>query len=281
MINEESTSQKDANQLNFFNKLIKFRGIVEYQELNKKYLKDKSNPELLNYSDSSTRITAFHLICATGYDWLIEAGLKAGGNPNTQSEHDPLRETPVHRFLRINTSPFTQGATKDLHILKPKVIFTFIKAGANPNLQDAQGKTALHIAIELDKGTGQYLDLIRALMAAGADAHLADNQGITAYRQSKEQNSKEVTKALELHVDFPYSLTDKVTIPFSFVSQYLSGRDLQNLREVSKSFAQQITPQQQQVAAQEVIARVHEIRLRRPYRGAMKFPSPPSTGLNT
>lgn len=56
-----------------------------------------------------------------------------------------------------------------------------LAAGANPNARDAMGRTALHCAGRKHgaKGQEKCLDVIRLLMAAGADSSLVDNKGLT------------------------------------------------------------------------------------------------------
>jgi ankyrin repeat protein len=60
------------------------------------------------------------------------------------------------------------------------------------NAFDAKGHTALVLAIQHGR-----LEIVRALLAHGADPNLPDSQGVTPRHAARIRNSLEITYALE------------------------------------------------------------------------------------
>ena len=67
------------------------------------------------------------------------------------------------------------------------------KQGVDPNAQDANGHTALHIAALLNHG-----GLVPTLLHAGIDVACADNSGKTAAQLAHDKGSDEVLRQLDI-----------------------------------------------------------------------------------
>jgi ankyrin repeat protein len=63
---------------------------------------------------------------------------------------------------------------------RPLAVELLIRAGADPNLADAQGRTALHLVFDSAKQVS--VPVIEAILRAGADPDLLDHAGISALR---------------------------------------------------------------------------------------------------
>ena len=72
-----------------------------------------------------------------------------------------------------------------------EVVFDWAGMGGDLNIQDNDGRTALHKAAEYNKP-----EAIRALLKAGADLDIQDNDGRTALHEAALQKNPEPTRAL-------------------------------------------------------------------------------------
>ena len=89
-------------------------------------------------------------------DELLEEAVAQGNpNPDTAALGGCNDVTPLH-------------IAKNIFEIQP-----LLDAGANPNVQDIQGRTPLHLAMILDKGE----EVMMALLNAGADPDILDNKG--------------------------------------------------------------------------------------------------------
>lgn len=128
------------------------------------------------------------------------------------------------------------AACSSLSLAQAKAL---LAAGANPNARDAMGRTALHCAGRKygAKGREGCLDMIRLLMAAGADSSLLDSKGLTpaqamaargpidavaellAFRPedilSGSENSRRARQALESRGGHSVSLVEKAVLGVS------------------------------------------------------------------
>jgi ankyrin repeat protein len=98
-----------------------------------------------------------------GHKGVIAALLDAGADPNLSGEEEFEEGTTA--LMYIASSFFASN--------RADVIKFLVDRGANPNVQDDKGKTALMRA-------GTNTDAVRALIEAGADVNLRDNAGNTA-----------------------------------------------------------------------------------------------------
>jgi ankyrin repeat protein len=75
------------------------------------------------------------------------------------------------------------------------VVAILLRAGANPNLQDVSGMTALMWAVE---GGDKNTNLVRILLDAGARPSISDKSGVTAIDIAKALPTRpEILKLLE------------------------------------------------------------------------------------
>lgn len=80
-----------------------------------------------------------------------------------------------------------------------------IDAGANPNLQDKNGKTALHYAVYHN-----WYSLAKSLIIAGADIHASDIKGVTPFTLTRMKYSR--NDKYKCNTDMRYLLAEKYII---------------------------------------------------------------------
>lgn len=102
--------------------------------------------------------------------------LAHGANPNVQSQ---LGETPLVQAAHVGTL---------------KTVQLLLRAGADVNIRDADGKTALMMATEncMDSET----EIVTLLLKAGADPTLVDKSGKTAEDQASANGNKPLARLL-------------------------------------------------------------------------------------
>lgn len=142
--------------------------------------------------DSSTR---FHKDCADCIVEKIEEELRKPFSDlvsSMSSQRDPFASTPLILLIRT---------------LQKEYVLNFLKKAAdnkkdisrNLNLQDQSGRTALHYASAL----GIY-DIVQALIGAGADQNIVDNNNMTAadlMHSISNQEVRQILIDLEMHPD--------------------------------------------------------------------------------
>ncbi|KAF2730552.1 ankyrin [Polyplosphaeria fusca] len=125
---------------------------------------------LLNAHSGSPLNYAKHLCIAALRPWCIETLkllLRRGVDPNARLE--PSQLTALHRAVAIPNGrawPAEQNS---------EAVSTLLQSGADPDLSDDKGKTALHRAVV----RGGDLGTIRRLLEAGANIGARDKEGTT------------------------------------------------------------------------------------------------------
>lgn len=114
-----------------------------------------------------------------GHYEAVQALLDGGANPDIAESHH--HQTPLILATR-------GGRVKENNYA---VAHALLNAKANPNLQDDDGYTALHYAVE----SGQT-DIIRDLVAHGADPKIIGHDGMSPEGIAVSRNSPEVLAAI-------------------------------------------------------------------------------------
>ena len=125
--------------------------------------------------------TVLHMATQLGRVGVVRLLLRAGANPNIVST-DGMRATPIYI------------ATQNGHLA---ILEALIEVGANVNHIMANGTTSLMLAANEDR-----IDIVRALLAAGADPLIAITEagpfnGSTALDVAKALNHSAIIALLE------------------------------------------------------------------------------------
>ncbi len=149
--------------------------------------------------------TVLSLAAGGGHEAVVDALLSAGADPDGQwqtAPHTPLSQAATAGVLPIVERLLAAGAGVDIRPAKRDpmipdfsalgwacshghhaVVAALLHAGADPNLPDRQGRTALHCARPGD------LALLDRLIAGGADPMRRDEAGRTPLEEALHQAS--------------------------------------------------------------------------------------------
>lgn len=131
----------------------------------------------VNHKDDQAN-SAFLLAAASGQVELVRLTLAHGADPHST---DRYRGTAL-------TAASQQGS--------PEVVKLLLQAGVPVDHVNALGWTALLEAIVLGDGSARYEHVVQLLLDAGADANLADRDGVTPTRHARERGYKTMVKML-------------------------------------------------------------------------------------
>ncbi|MCP4656272.1 MAG: ankyrin repeat domain-containing protein, partial [bacterium] len=130
--------------------------------------------------------TPLMLASLYGTTAIVEGLLEAGADPNLSSEVEGL-EHGATALMMAAESPFAED--------RPRVISALVEAGADPDARDTeQGWTALMRAILTRDG---LVDSVESLIAAGADLEIHDHEGKTALMMAREAANERIVRLLE------------------------------------------------------------------------------------
>src|SRR5690606_37310550 len=79
----------------------------------------------------------------------------------------------------------------------PEAVQILIDAGANVNHINSLGWTALLEAVILSDGGPVHQDIVKRLLAGGADTSIADRDGVTAFEHAKAKGYREMAELLQ------------------------------------------------------------------------------------
>lgn len=150
------------NNLEILNLLIKYnihKNKVIIALLNKNHMENVINI-ISDIEDLSTFTILYHAVRKENVE-LIKLILQKKANPNFITGNNKYKQIPLHIACEL----------QNFNIIK-----LLIENGADTNLQNHEGKTALFEAIEVKKANK---DIIRYLIQNGADIYKEDNKGIT------------------------------------------------------------------------------------------------------
>lgn len=172
-----------------------------------------------------------------------------------RQHQSPALKKTIERIIPLE-HPETHETLLDRTALQPlpehmKHLFAL---GVNPNQQDPNGNTTLIKVVQLDKGTGEYMPIIRLLVAHGADPHKANNEEQTAwgiaqtYHRPRRYNTVLHFQTIAYGSDSPFALNETATLPLEFVARYLDSElERRKLRCVNKELYTAIPDPRQQI----------------------------------
>lgn len=123
--------------------------------------------------------TPYLLAGAEGYNDILVLTLANGAN---------LEDTN-----RYGGTAIIPAAEKG-HLETVKIL---LKAGINPNHVNNLGWTALMEAVLLGDGSPIYVDIVETLIEGGADPNIPDKKGVTALQYAKDRGLKAMRELLE------------------------------------------------------------------------------------
>lgn len=156
------------------------------------------------------RASCVHYAAAYGRVDILRILLAAGADVNSVSM-DTMLESPLHRAIRLSQNMAVQDlllsganmeipAQEDLTPLQYSVKYSnframnlLLRAGANPNNVDENGKTALHICAELCVDVA----IVRLLVEYDADASLQDHSGKLPFQYTGGKLREELMRAAQ------------------------------------------------------------------------------------
>jgi len=118
-------------------------------------------------------------------EWYNGGEINGNQLPSAQRE-DNYQETPVLEAMEKGTLLCTAAANSDLNKVRE-----LLRCGADANLIDANGRTALHAAVQ--KG---HIDLIKMLLEHGANMHKPDPRGWTPKAMVQEHGKNDICELL-------------------------------------------------------------------------------------
>ena len=129
----------------------------------------------------SSNQTALMYAASSGLLEMVKILLEAGANPNIQSDEDGPDEgtTALMKVASSYTCHFAENVQEIIRLL--------VTAGADLNIQDQSGRTALIHGLLTWGYSKPAVEAIQILIALGTDLDIQDNAGKTALMYAQEQ----------------------------------------------------------------------------------------------
>lgn len=126
------------------------------------------------------RDSAFLLAGASGYTQIVRATLAAGANPKSTNRYGGTALIPACHHGHVDTVRLLLGTPIDVDHVN--------------NL----GWTALLEAVILGDGGPAHTDIVRMLIARGANVNLADRDGVTPLAHARQRGQDRVASLLQM-----------------------------------------------------------------------------------
>lgn len=155
--------------------------------------------------------TALHVAAFQSHNDIVKALVAAGANINAfeHAEYDVVTIAAVANDLAMMklalslggnakniTSPYDGTALiAAAHLGHVAVVDALIEAGAPLDHVNNLGWTALIEAVVLGDGGPRHTEIVRLLIDAGADASIADRQGVTPLAHAKQRGFNNMAAA--------------------------------------------------------------------------------------
>jgi len=168
--------------------------------------------EKLDARDGNGR-TPLHLAAFRGHADAIRALIAAGADPGLleNQRYDAVTIVAVIDDVSALKALLALGASANLttsrydgtaliaaaHLGHDGIVRELIAAGAPLDHVNNLGWTALIEAVILGDGGKRHVETVRALLAAGANRNLADNQGVTPLRHARARGYAAMVALLE------------------------------------------------------------------------------------
>lgn len=168
--------------------------------------------EKLDARDGNGR-TPLHLAAFRGHADAIRALIAAGADPGLleNQRYDAVTIVAVSDDVSALKALLALGASAKLttsrydgtaliaaaHLGHDGIVRELIAAGAPLDHVNNLGWTALIEAVILGDGGKRHVETVRALLAAGANRNLADNQGVTPLRHARARGYAAMVALLE------------------------------------------------------------------------------------
>lgn len=127
---------------------------------------------------------------AYGQLYMLENFLNQGADINAQAE----------TLIEGHATALIFGVKNGTHMIEP-----LLKKGANPNIQDSYGMTALMYVAQSNNGP----ECVKLLLEYGADPYLQNNEGKTAFDLAQGHPAPE--KVLKRYEEYRKDVTSQAT----------------------------------------------------------------------
>jgi ankyrin repeat protein len=165
---------------------------------------------------STSLINKYRVLITTKFKEVLESGELNGlegerKDPSTQHASMNDQQSELSEEAEISGSEIESGLSDGEVFFslaskgRAKGMSAMIQAGIDPDLQDGNGHTALHLA-----ASAGHVAVVELLLAQGATPSMRDAEGWTAMRHALENGHHSVLRAVANHSPDSYTLDAKV-----------------------------------------------------------------------